>query len=512
MASPLCDKFHICDENLRNRRAYVRLDEATRQRMAGLAEWADGVADELAREFYDHQFAFTPTRRVFERVAAARGMALDHLRRHLEGTQATYFRTLFTGARSGYDLSYYEHRLRLGWLHDRIELPLKWYLGSYAEYARLIRRRLLETFEVGEALAADEAIGRVFNYDMQAVGEAYLLSLFESMGLDLSALATDDKADLGDHLREAKGAFRSTVGQLETLATLLSTRSGDLEDMSGRMTVDADRASTGAEGVRGHASEVSTEIQSISAAMNQMEAAIADVAENANQAAAIAETALEIGGSAQDVLRKLEDSGQSIGKAVRIITSIADQTNLLALNATITAARAGEKGRAFQVVAHEVKQLSKQTAEAAEEIRAMVDAIQGDVSSADTSLRRISEVVQEMGEYQLMVASSVQEQTMATREIAQAVSNAASEAEQIADSVAGVAGISAASSDAARSVSTTAGSLSEAAAALQTTLARFRSGASASGHEGGSRDEDRTVERHVRDGGQEGRHPAPAAV
>jgi methyl-accepting chemotaxis protein len=511
MQGSLCDKFRIQAGTLAQRRRFVRIDDATCARMEGLIAWADSVADELARELYDHQFEFEPTRRFFTALAEARGMALADLRAHLEQTQAGYFRGLFTGARDGYDLSYFEARLKVGRVHDLIDLPLKWYIGSYAEYARLVRRRLFADFQVEEALAADEAIGRVFNFDMQAVADAYLLSVFETMGLELSRLACVEGSDLADHMKDAKAAFKDGVAQLAKVAALLGDDAQELESLAARMSDSAGHASTDAQEASAHLQEVNAEIQTIAGAISQMEAAIMGVADNAAQAAAIAETAMGLGEGTQAALHKLDDSGSSIARAIRLITSIADQTNLLALNATITAARAGEKGRAFGVVATEVKELSKQTAVAADEVRAMVGAIQADVATADDSIRQISDVIQEMGDFQLMVAAAVQEQTMATREISGSVGSAAGPAEQIAQRVEGVAEASASTHDASAAVRASAEGLTRVAAQLQETLKNFRSAAPTAAEKGKTH-EDRALERLVRDGGQEGRRTAPAAV
>ena len=474
MDRPLCSKFRIEQDNLESRRRFVRLDEQTRQRLARLVEWSDAVAEGIVQEFYTHQFEFPPTRRFFERIAARRGVKLDELRAHLERRQTEYFKSVFTGARSGYDLDYYERRLQIGRIHDQIDLPLKWYIGAYAELSRLARRRLLERFELEEALAADEAISRVFNFDMQAVGEAYLLSVFESMGLDLSQIECSEGTDLADHLGAAKSIFLTSVKQLGQVTGALTENSVELDALSARMSDEAGHTSTGAQDVSERATEVGAEVQTIAAATEQMGMAITEVSKNAAEAAKVAENAMEIGGQAQDTLRKLAASSKSISRAIRIITQIADQTNLLALNATIAAARAGDKGRAFGVVATEVKELSKQTAQAAEDIRNMVDTIQADVSNAESSIREISDVVQEMGDFQVTVAGAVEEQSITTREISRSVAHVAANATRIADNISGVASASASSTQAALAVRASAAGLSELATQLQNTVLRFR--------------------------------------
>jgi methyl-accepting chemotaxis protein len=86
----------------------------------------------------------------------------------------------------------------------------------------------------------------------------------------------------------------------------------------------------------------------------------------------------------------LSDSAQKIGEVVKLIRAIAEQTNLLALNATIEAARAGEAGRGFAVVASEVKSLAVQTAKATEEIANHILAVQTSTTGAVEAIRRIA--------------------------------------------------------------------------------------------------------------------------
>src|SRR5207244_13619070 len=89
----------------------------------------------------------------------------------------------------------------------------------------------------------------------------------------------------------------------------------------------------------------------------------------------------------------LTSAGEKIGDVLRLIGAVAEQTNLLALNATIEAARAGEAGRGFAVVASEVKQLASQTAKATEEIVTQIAGMQSATQEAVTSIKEISQTI-----------------------------------------------------------------------------------------------------------------------
>ncbi|NWA03867.1 methyl-accepting chemotaxis protein [Pseudomonas gingeri] len=163
--------------------------------------------------------------------------------------------------------------------------------------------------------------------------------------------------------------------------------------------------------------EVSTqkeETEQVATAMNQMTATVHDVARNAEEAALAAQTADDKVDSGQQVVRQsmqrieqLADSAnsaslsieslsaeiQNIGTVLGVIKSVAEQTNLLALNAAIEAARAGEQGRGFAVVADEVRALAKRTQQSTEEIERLVSALRSAAQSSVQQIRSSGELV-----------------------------------------------------------------------------------------------------------------------
>jgi methyl-accepting chemotaxis protein len=156
-----------------------------------------------------------------------------------------------------------------------------------------------------------------------------------------------------------------------------------------------------------------------------------------------------------------------------VITSIAEQTNLLALNATIEAARAGEAGKGFAVVANEVKELAQETAKATEDIARRVDTIQADTSGAVAAIGRISEVIGQINDYQLTIASAVEEQTATTSQMSRSVSEAADGSGQIAANIGGVSGAADATNQALGQTRTAVDELSRMASDLRTAVSRF---------------------------------------
>ena len=178
------------------------------------------------------------------------------------------------------------------------------------------------------------------------------------------------------------------------------------------------------------------ETEQVATAMNQMTATVHDVARNAEEAAQAAQTADDKVESGQQVVRhsmarieQLADSAtsasssieslsaqiQNIGTVLSVIKSVAEQTNLLALNAAIEAARAGEQGRGFAVVADEVRALAKRTQQSTEEIERLVSALR---SAAQSSVQQI----QNSGELVKLAVSDALQTESALGSIAVAVS------------------------------------------------------------------------------------------
>jgi methyl-accepting chemotaxis protein len=130
-------------------------------------------------------------------------------------------------------------------------------------------------------------------------------------------------------------------------------------------------------------------------------------------------------------MTELGSAARNIGKVITVINTIASQTNLLALNAAIEAAGAGEAGKGFAVVAHEVKELSRQTALATEDIRRTIETMQADARKAMDSIQAIVTISTDVNTIMGTIASAVEEQTATTNEIAKAIGGTAQTAEAL---------------------------------------------------------------------------------
>ena len=249
----------------------------------------------------------------------------------------------------------------------------------------------------------------------------------------------DEIGAMATALVTAQRSLREVLGGVADSARNVSDAAQDMRAGATQVTTGSEESSAQIGVVAAAAEQVSRNVQTVAAGAEQMGASIREIATNANEAAKVAHSATTVAAATNDTVAKLGTSSQEIGNVVKVITSIAEQTNLLALNATIEAARAGEAGKGFAVVASEVKDLAQETAKATEDIARRVEAIQVDTRSAVDAIAEISSIIASINDYQLTIASAVEEQTATTNEMSRSVTEAATGSGEIASNAAGVA-------------------------------------------------------------------------
>ena len=156
---------------------------------------------------------------------------------------------------------------------------------------------------------------------------------------------------------------------------------------------------------------------SVAAAAEEMNLTIAEIS---SQVTKVSDRTIDISSQAKSTdgrVKELVENSSKVEEVIALIQSIAEQTNLLALNATIEAARAGEAGKGFAVVASEVKALATQTSKATEEIGQQMAAIRNSSSDAVSAVESIANAVDELSELTNTIASAIEEQASATAEI-----------------------------------------------------------------------------------------------
>ncbi|WP_129338847.1 methyl-accepting chemotaxis protein [Cellulomonas endophytica] len=250
----------------------------------------------------------------------------------------------------------------------------------------------------------------------------------------------DEIGRMGASLDGAVAALRAVVTTIGTSSGALASASEQLAATSTQIASAAEETAAQAGVVSAAAEQVSRNVQTVAAGSEQMGASIEEIAGNAGRASEVGRRAVTAAATTGETMARLGESSREIGNVVKMITSIAEQTNLLALNATIEAARAGEAGKGFAVVAGEVKELASETAKATEDIARRVEAIQAETGGAVAAIDEISGIIAAINDFQLTIASAVEEQTATTTEMSRNVAEAATGSTQIATNIAGVAG------------------------------------------------------------------------
>ncbi|MDG1582468.1 methyl-accepting chemotaxis protein [Pseudomonas sp. GOM6] len=312
--------------------------------------------------------------------------------------------------------------------------PWGWILGSgiyvddvQAEFREQVLRTLGIVVVVIGLLAAlvilitrsisrplDEAVSAMANI---ASGEADLTRSLDHSG-------RDELTALGGHFNAFTNKLRGVIGQSLEAA-------GSLDQASQSLGVIASNAQQ-------HSQQQSQQMELVATAINEVSYAVQDVAKNAEHAASEVREAEQRAlqgqesidsslrqidqlsdtiGQAVEVIQSLAQESTQIGSVLEVIRSIAEQTNLLALNAAIEAARAGEQGRGFAVVADEVRLLAQRTQQSTAEIHTMIERLQGNSEAAVKVINASSQATQQTVEQARQAGENLSQIAAALRNI-----------------------------------------------------------------------------------------------
>jgi methyl-accepting chemotaxis protein len=226
--------------------------------------------------------------------------------------------------------------------------------------------------------------------------------------------------------------FEGAVGKI---VETVSSASTELEASASTLSATAERSQDLTVAVAAASEEASTNVQSVASATEEMASSVNEISRQVQESARMATEAVGQARATNDRVSELSKAASRIGDVVELINTIAEQTNLLALNATIEAARAGEAGRGFAVVASEVKALAEQTSKATGEIGQQISGIQAATQESVNAIKEISGTIEKLSEISSTIAAAVEEQGAATQEISRNVQQAAQGTQQVSSNI-----------------------------------------------------------------------------
>ncbi|MEP3112794.1 methyl-accepting chemotaxis protein [Nisaea sp.] len=267
---------------------------------------------------------------------------------------------------------------------------------------------------------------------------AAAVEVFKRNGLEQreqKAREAEKQAQESERHQKMEGYTRSFDAEMVSALKIVEEAVNSVRVSSETMASNAQNTTGLSQDAAAAIEEANANIQTVASATTELSSSINEISSQMAQASTVTRAAVGEVETTNTRVGALNEAAESIGQVIQIIDEIAEQTNLLALNATIEAARAGEAGKGFAVVASEVKSLATQTSKATEEISQKIAEIQSETSAAADAVLGIGNTINKIDELTAVVASAVEEQGAATNEIAQNIEQAASGTQTVAQVV-----------------------------------------------------------------------------
>ena len=372
--------------------------------------------------------------------------------------------------------------------------------------ANRLAQPLLGVVTLANAIAGGDLTQRL-NLDREdEIG--HMATALDNSCKNLSGMIARIKGN-ADMLASAAEEMSTVSAQMASSAEEMSAQSGTVAGATEQMSANinsmasaAEEMSVNVQSVSSTAEEMSQNMDAVASAIEEMSVSIKDVAASAQAGSNTAAKAAAMTTSATETMTDLSTAAREIDKVTSLIKRIAEQTNLLALNATIEAASAGDAGKGFAVVANEIKELARQSAQAAEDIAKRIEGVQVNTKQAAKAIGKIADIITQVNESSLVITKSVEQQTITANEISGNVQQASSGVNNIASAIAEIArgandvskstaeaakgvtevsantqGVSQAANDSnsgAQQVSASAGELAKMAVEIQSMVDRFK--------------------------------------
>ncbi|RKP48794.1 methyl-accepting chemotaxis protein [Cohnella endophytica] len=289
---------------------------------------------------------------------------------------------------------------------------------------------------------------------------------------------------------QTKDEIGNLASSVDAMVRNLRRIVGDILANSESLAAASQQISASSEEIATGNSNQADAAQTISELFNELSSAIHSVARNTELASELSDSTVRVAKDGEEVIRssmesmnevsgkmsRLEDDSQKIGDIIEVIEDIADQTNLLALNAAIEAARAGEQGRGFAVVADEVRKLAERSSEATKQITGIIKGMQENTKQSVAAVHESATFSRKTGESFKQIAEMVNDAGNKVTEIAAASEEQAAQASTVQEAVESISATTEEAAAASQETAATAQSLAVLAADLQRAVSLFTIG------------------------------------
>ncbi len=335
----------------------LRIDEEQLTLLKEVRQVVEQDSEEIIQNFYTHVTTFPDLKAVIDRFSTVENLKI---------TMKKYLLSLFPDK---IDEEFMQWRVTIGEVHKRIDLPPFYYLSANQILCDEIIPRIFKHYrkKTDRAIRATLAFQRLLSFDQQVVMASYIQSYMTDI---------DKKAELERALTDIDSLQRSVSEASQALAATseeTAASAAEMNEATGRISNNASEAAEFSRQVDALAQEGARKIQMISETILRLASMTSEM---------------------QGKMTELDKSSAQIASVTDVIKEIASQTNLLALNAAIEAARAGDSGRGFGVVAEEVKKLANHSEQSVKEIGSLIMVTKQNTVAVNQSIAQTTEAMQ----------------------------------------------------------------------------------------------------------------------